>query len=124
MPKFVVHEHYAKTHHFDLRLERDDVLWCWAVPKGIPLEMGVRRLAIRTEDHDKSALTFEGEIEEGKYGAGKIVIWDRGEFTFDSIADNKIVFRVKGEKMHGKYVLVRMPKAGEDAWLIFRGKDN
>jgi DNA ligase D-like protein (predicted 3'-phosphoesterase) len=124
MQRFVVAEHWARTHHFDLRLEKEGILWSWAVPKGVPLETGIRHLAVRTEDHDISALDFEGEIEEGQYGAGRVAIWDKGEFTFDSVKDTKLVFLVSGEKMKGKFVLVKMPKWGENAWLIFRGKED
>ncbi|MGQ9705999.1 MAG: DNA polymerase ligase N-terminal domain-containing protein [bacterium] len=123
MPRFVVQEHWARSHHFDLRLENEGILWSWAVPKGVPIETEVRHLAVRTEDHDISALDFEGEIEEGKYGAGKVEIWDRGEFEFDSIKDTKIVFFIHGTKLNGKYVLVKMPRWGENSWLIFKGKE-
>lgn len=78
--RFVVQEHFARTHHFDFRLERDGIFKSWVLRKPIPRTAGVRRLAIAVENHDLSFGDFEGEIPRGEYGAGRITIWDRGTY--------------------------------------------
>jgi DNA ligase D-like protein (predicted ligase)/DNA ligase D-like protein (predicted 3'-phosphoesterase) len=122
-PRFVVQEHHASTHHFDLRLERDGVLKSWAVPKGFPEKAGVRNLAIRTEDHPLEYADFEGTIPEGQYGAGEVKIWDHGLYEPLEWGENKIEVMLKGDRVHGLYVLIRFKKAGEDDWLLIKGKD-
>jgi bifunctional non-homologous end joining protein LigD len=116
--KFVVHEHFASHHHFDLRLEMQGVAKSWAVPKGMPLKKGERRLAIQVEDHSLEYMDFEGEIPEGCYGAGKVLIWDRGEYELLKLTEKEIKVRLEGKKLNGVYVLLRFPKAGENAWLV------
>ncbi|MBP1927975.1 DNA ligase D-like protein (predicted ligase)/DNA ligase D-like protein (predicted 3'-phosphoesterase) [Methanolinea mesophila] len=122
-PRFVVQEHYASTHHFDLRLERDGVLKSWAVPKGIPEKTGIRNLAIRTEDHPLEYADFEGTIPRGQYGAGEVGIWDRGFYEPLEWNEDKIEVVMKGERISGLFVLVRFRKAGENDWLLLKGKD-
>ncbi len=122
-PIFVVQEHHATTHHFDFRLEVDGVLRSFAVPKGLPEEPGVRRLAIQTEDHPMDYAEFEGEIPEGQYGAGKVSIWDRGTYVKNKISSDELDVDLKGEKLRGRYVMVRFPKGGENSFLIFQGKE-
>lgn len=117
MPTFVIQEHDASTHHFDLRLERGGVLKSWAVPKGLP-EPGGRNLAIETEDHDPSYADFEGTIEEGRYGAGTVEIWDRGSYRAEKWSDEEIKFRLEGERVDRVFVLVPFESAGEDKWLL------
>jgi bifunctional non-homologous end joining protein LigD len=80
MPAFVIQKHEARTLHYDLRLEKDGVFKSWAVPKGLPEQAGIRRLAVQVEDHSLEFGDFEGEIPAGQYGAGTIEIWDRGSF--------------------------------------------
>ncbi len=120
--RFVVQEHHARTHHFDLRLEKDGVFKSWAVPKGIPTEPGVRRLALQVEDHDLPFGGFEGEIPAGEYGAGVIRIWDRGCYSPVEWADDKIVFDATGTVMVGRYTLVRFNRGGPSEWLLMKSR--
>lgn len=119
---YVVQKHDATRLHYDLRLERDGVLVSWAVPKGIPLEPGERRLAIRTEDHPLEYGGFEGIIPEGEYGAGTVEIWDKGFYVPVKWMSDKIEFVVAGERVHGRYELIRFDEADEDQWLLFKKK--
>jgi DNA ligase D-like protein (predicted 3'-phosphoesterase) len=119
LARFVVQEHEAKTHHFDFRLEMDGVLKSWAVPKGISSRAGERRLAIQVDDHDLAYADFEGELEEGVYGAGTVKIWDRGTYELVDRKDYKLVFDLKGEKLKGSYVLVHTK---EKLWLVMKMK--
>jgi len=115
--RFVVQEHAATSHHYDFRLELDGVLKSWAVPKGISSRPGERRLAVQVEDHDLAYIDFEGEIEDGQYGAGTVTVWDRGEYLLVNRKENKIVFNLYGDKLKGSYVLVRTK---EKLWLIMK----
>jgi len=123
---FVVQKHYASHLHYDLRLEIDNVLKSWAVPKTPPTEANVKRLAVQTEDHPLSYADFEGIIAEGVYGAGKVEIWDKGTFNAEKIEANKIVFDLNGKKLKGKYVLIKIKPTGkykgENNWLLFKKK--
>jgi len=121
MPIFVVHEHNARRLHWDLRLEIDGVLKSWAVPKKPPTVKGVKRLAIQVEDHPIEYADFEGVIPKGMYGAGTVKIWDKGKVIFLERSPRKLVFILNGKFLKGKYILLRFPKAGEDAWLFFKG---
>ena len=122
-PRFVVQEHHASTHHFDLRLEHSGVLVSWAVPKGIPGDPAIRNLAIRTEDHPLGYADFEGTIPEGEYGAGTVRIWDRGLYEPLTWSENKIEVVMKGERISGRYILIKFPKAGEKDWLVIKSRD-
>lgn len=119
-PLFVIHKHHAKKLHWDFRLEMGSALRSWAVPKEPPLGSGVKRLAIQVEDHDLSYADFEGEIPQGQYGAGKVEIWDKGTYEMESMKGGKLVFKLNGKKLNGKYVLLRFKKAGEKDWLFFK----
>jgi DNA ligase D-like protein (predicted ligase)/DNA ligase D-like protein (predicted 3'-phosphoesterase) len=120
---FVIHEHHARRLHYDLRLEKDGVLKSWAVPKGPPEKSGDRRLAVHVEDHPLEYGKFEGTIPEGQYGAGTVKIWDKGQYETIVWGENKIEILMKGEKLEGRYVLVKFKKAGEKNWLFFKGGD-
>jgi len=108
--KFVIHEHWASHHHFDLRLEMDGVLKSWAIPKDPSKleEKGVKLLAVQVEDHKLSYIDFEGEISEGHYGAGQVKIWDAGTYVLVEETPKKIKFKLNGKKFKGEYVLIKV----------------
>ncbi|MGH2725837.1 MAG: non-homologous end-joining DNA ligase, partial [Actinomycetota bacterium] len=112
-----IHKHHARRLHYDLRLERDGVLVSFAVPKGLPEEAGVRRLAVHVEDHPIEYATFEGSIPKGEYGAGEVRIFDKGTYEPLEWTDKKITIRLHGERLQGEYHIVR---TDEKNWLIFR----
>lgn len=120
MPRFVIQEHHARSHHFDFRLERRGVLKSWAVPKGVPEESGVKRLAVQVDDHAIEFGSFEGTIPAGEYGAGKIKIWDDGECDYHEWGENRIVFSLRGNKVAGKFALVRFKPPETQKWLFLR----
>jgi len=122
-PSFVIQEHDASHHHFDLRLEREGVLKSWAVPKGIPKKSGEKRLAVATEDHPLEYAGFEGTIPEGEYGAGTVSIWDTGLYEPLVWEEDKIEVVMKGDRIKGRYVLVRFKSAGEKEWLLLKAKE-
>jgi DNA ligase D-like protein (predicted 3'-phosphoesterase) len=100
----------------------DGVLKSWAVPKGPPLEPGVKRLAVEVEDHPLDYANFEGVIPEGMYGAGKVEIWDKGTYQLKHRDKDKIEFSLYGGKMRGDYVLIRFK--GDKNWLFIKRKSN
>ena len=118
--RFVVQKHDATRLHYDFRLEMDEVLKSWAIPKEPPTEPNIKRLAVEVEDHPVSYITFEGTIPEGEYGAGTVEIWDKGTYTLKSRSNNKIVFTLRGEKLVGDYILVRFKE--DKNWLFFKKK--
>jgi len=124
MPKFVVQEHHARTHHFDFRLEKDGVYKSWAVPKGVPETAGVKRLALQVDDHDLAFGSFEGELPAGKYGAGKIRIWDSGEYTEHHWKSEDILFTLAGKRLHGHYRVAKFRKGKPREWLLFTWDDH
>jgi bifunctional non-homologous end joining protein LigD len=117
--RFVVHKHQAKHLHYDLRLEMDGVLRSWAVPKGMPLEPGVKRLAVQVEDHPVEYIDFAGEIPEGQYGAGTVEIWDNGVFELTKKDIDHLEFTPKGRRLAGDYVLIH---TNGKNWLLFNRK--
>jgi bifunctional non-homologous end joining protein LigD len=131
--QFVVQRHDATRLHYDFRLEHDGVLKSWAVPKEPSLSTKDRRLAVQTEDHPLDYGSFEGEIPEGEYGAGSVVIWDRGHWQPLSdpdvgLKDGKLDFELEGERLKGRFTLVRMAargkrKSDKDNWLLLKRHD-
>src|SRR6267378_1970175 len=124
---FVVHMHAARRLHWDLRLEMDGVLQSWAVPKGPSPNRADKRLAVHVEDHPLEYGDFEGIIPEGNYGAGAVIVWDRGrwlplEDPNGGLKQGKLLFELRGYKLHGKWTLVKLKK-GEKEWLLIKEKD-
>lgn len=115
--RFVIHKHLARKLHFDFRLELGGVLKSWAVPKGMPMEKGVKRLAVQVEDHPLDFINFEGTIPKGEYGAGTIIIWDTGTYELLKKTDKIIEFYLHGKKIFGKYVLLIWKNKN---WLLFK----
>lgn len=120
---FVVHEHWAKQHHFDFRLEIDGVLKSWAVPKGPPEKKGEKRLAIQVEDHPLDYANFEGVIPEGQYGAGKVEIWDKGRAEIEEKRTNSVKFKLFGKKLKGSFALFCPPTFAPKNWLFVKKAD-
>jgi len=118
--KYCVHKHHATRLHYDLRLEHEGVAKSWAVPKEPPKIEGVKRLAVEVDDHKVSYMSFEGEIPEGQYGAGKVELWDTGTWEPESIKEKKIVAIIHGKKLKGRYTLVNFK--GKN-WLFFKAKE-
>ncbi len=116
---YVIQKHDATHLHYDLRLEMDGVLKSWAIPKEPPTEKNVKRLAVQTEDHPVDYAEFEGEIPEGEYGAGKVEIWDRGSYDLEEKKEDKIIVRINGKKLKGRYCLIKF-KNQEKNWLFFK----
>ena len=117
--RFVVQRHDARALHFDLRLEHEGVLLSWAVPKGVPLRGGDKRLAVQTEPHPIEYLSFAGTIPDGQYGAGRMTIWDSGAMTPIMIGDDEIKVHLHGTIVDAEYHLVR---TGERGRLLFRAR--
>src|SRR5713101_740771 len=124
---FVVHMHAARRLHWDLRLEMDGVLRSWAVPKGPSPNRADKRLAVHVEDHPLEYGDFEGLIPEGNYGAGAVIVWDRGRWVpledpVEGMKKGKLLFELRGYKLRGKWTLVKLKK-GEKEWLLIKEKD-
>lgn len=128
---FVIHKHDARNLHYDFRLELDGTLKSWAVPKGPSLDPKNKRLAVHVEDHPLGYGTFEGSIPEGQYGAGDVIVWDRGIWqphgdpraTYKA---GKLKFTLIGEKLTGDWALVRTHLRGnsdKEQWLLIKEKD-
>ena len=129
---FVIHKHDATRLHYDLRLEHKGVLWCWAVTRGPSLDPLDKRLAVHVEDHPLDYADFEGTIPKGSYGAGAVIVWDRGIWTPEGDADagmkkGHLSFTLAGEKLKGDWHLVRLKpreKEKRDNWLLIKAEDN
>jgi bifunctional non-homologous end joining protein LigD len=130
--RFVVQRHRARRLHYDFRLEVDGVLASWAMPKGPSMDPGVRSLAVHVEDHPLEYRDFEGVIPGGQYGAGDVIVWDRGtwepagdEEPVAAIAEGELHFDLHGEKLAGRFVLVRTKsdQRGQEQWLMLHKRD-
>jgi DNA ligase D-like protein (predicted 3'-phosphoesterase) len=135
--EFVIQKHDASSLHYDWRLEVDGVMPSWAVPKGPSMFPSVRRLAMHVEDHPMSYRTFEGVIPEGNYGAGNVIVWDRGTYRNlleektgkgkktmrQAIADGKVEVWLEGEKLKGGFVLIRTNDE-KDQWILKKMQDD
>jgi bifunctional non-homologous end joining protein LigD len=135
--RFVIQEHDATNLHYDFRIEFNGVLVSWAVPKGLPYKNSDKRLAMKVEDHPLDYFDFEGTIPEGNYGAGSVIVWDWGNYWVPHAKDEKEVIEklengfekgevkliLNGKKVKGLFALVRFKKAGENAWLMIKDKD-
>jgi bifunctional non-homologous end joining protein LigD len=138
--RFVVQRHRARRLHYDLRLEVDEVLVSWAVPKGPTLDPKVRRVAIPTEDHPLEYYDFEGVIPAGEYGGGDVIVWDRGTWTpaeapdpARALSTGELHFDLSGQKLRGRFVLVRTgsgrtsdtgsESSDRDQWLLLHKRD-
>lgn len=124
MPKFVVHEHHASRLHFDFRLEMEGVLKSWAVPKGPSMNPEEKRLAVMVDDHTIEYGSYEGIIPEGHYGAGAVVIWDKGEYLLlgGNVREGRLEFILEGGKLKGAFVLAKM-SGKEKEWLLIKKRD-
>jgi len=134
---FVIQKHAASQLHFDLRLELDGVMKSWAVPKGPSVDPSVKRLAMQVEDHPVEYNTFEGIIPEGEYGGGTVMLWDRGAYTYwekdpdpverlrEGYAKGDFKFELKGKRLRGTWVLVRLRRGDPEKpqWLLIKHRD-
>ena len=125
--RFVIHEHHASRLHFDLRLEIGGVLKSWAVPKGVSMNPQDKRLAVAVPDHALAYIGFEGTLAEGTYGAGRVAIWDKGEFEAADDAESalrkgKLIFTFDGAKLKGEFTLVKFWNH-EKNWLVIKSRD-
>ena len=127
---FVIQKHHASRLHYDFRLETENgVLKSWAVPKGISLNPRIKRLAVLTEDHPLDYLLFEGTIPEGNYGAGTVLVWDKGMYILEKSKEKfseqfdkgKITFDLHGQKVNGRFSLIRTGR--ENQWLLIKYDD-
>lgn len=132
---YVIQEHHARRLHYDFRLELNGTLLSWAVPKGPSLDPSVKRLAVHVEDHPVEYGSFEGEIPPGNYGAGTVIVWDRGTWeplggakeALRSYEAGKLKFRLDGDKLHGGWTLVRSHMRGsgdKEQWLLIKERDD
>lgn len=124
---FVVQKHAARQLHWDLRLEHRGVLLSWAVPKGPSPAQSDKRLAVRTEDHPLEYAEFEGVIPAGEYGAGAMIVWDRGVWVpegdvEEGLEKGKLLFELRGYKLHGLWTLVKT-RQDERSWLLIKERD-
>lgn len=132
-PIFVIQKHDASSLHYDFRLEVDGVLKSWAVPKGPSTDPSDKRLAVETEDHPIEYADFEGLIPEGEYGAGTVMVWDRGHFKnlreetsmAKGFKEGQLEVWLEGEKLRGGYALSHFRTEGKQRqWLLIKMRDD
>jgi DNA ligase D-like protein (predicted 3'-phosphoesterase) len=135
-PRFVIQKHDARSLHYDFRLEAEGVLKSWAVPKGPSTNPKDKRLAMPTEDHPLEYADFEGVIPKGHYGAGTVIVWDKGTYRNLTERDGKKVpveealekghlkFSLEGRKLKGGYALTRIGKGSDARWLLVKERDS
>jgi len=134
--RFVIQKHDASSLHYDLRLEVDEVLRSWAVPKGPSTDPSEKRLAVPTEDHPLEYADFEGMIPEGEYGAGTVMVWDSGTYRNlsegnegeqrpigEALESGQASFWLEGEKIRGGYALTRIGSGEDERWLLVKIDD-
>jgi bifunctional non-homologous end joining protein LigD len=124
---FVIQKHWATRLHYDLRIEHEGVLLSWAIPKGPSADPANKHVAIQTEDHPLEYADFEGIIPAGNYGAGAMIVWDRGTFVplidiAEGLEQGKLLFEFQGYKLRGAWTLVKIKKA-EKEWLLIKERD-
>lgn len=135
-PIFVIQEHDARSHHYDVRLQVGDVLRSWAVPKGPSTDPSEQRLAVATEDHPLSYADFEGTIPDDQYGGGTVLVWDAGRYTNlkmdgegqpvsigDQLEDGHVTVWLHGEKIRGGYAFIRTDGDRRERWLLVKMDD-
>jgi DNA ligase D-like protein (predicted 3'-phosphoesterase) len=134
-PLFVVQKHAASRLHYDFRLEVDGALASWAVPKGPSASPADKRFAVPTEDHPLGYARFEGTIASGEYGAGRVIIWDRGPYRNimaqkdepltmrQALDEGHVEVYLEGEKLRGGYALIRTAGGKEEKWLLIKMDD-
>ncbi len=121
---YVIQRHDSTHLHYDLRLELEGVLKSWAIPKDPPTGVGVKRLAVETEDHPVDYAGFEGVIPEGEYGAGRVDIWDSGTYKLLERSKDKFIVNINGKRLNGSYALIRFKRSGDARnWLFFKKKE-
>ena len=130
MPRFVIQKHAARSLHYDFRLEIAGSFASWAVPKGPSTDPREKRLAMRVDDHNLSWGDFEGTIPEGQYGAGAVIVWDRGTYRNlsdepmeDELEHGRLSFWLEGEKLRGGWSLRRMRGENRESWLLVKKRD-
>ncbi len=130
MLAYVVQKHWASRLHYDFRLQWRGVMLSWALPKGLSLDAADKRIAVQVEAHPLAYNQFEGTIPKGQYGAGRVIVWDRGHWLPVGDADaglaaGKLVFDLHGQKLAGRWELVRIAKPGDrsQAWMLFKKRD-